>query len=345
MYKALDLTKFVHTQKDVDKARENGDRISNGTSLFAPELSYKKIESQDLKKLFEVYADESGWIDLSKTYIDKEGKKNYVYWDFMNSFNFAFKSPMLNGSTRLETFAMSPFDEEMIKEFGYKDYKGFRDSKMDLASEVKFRFDYMYQNYYDKDADFITELSIRREFQKLTGMEFSESRFKEIYEGLNSNNPEIMQKYVNALDGGLDAVNGLKLNDDGSITLRFVSGKTINVNELYMSNGEFNLTNTGQVASVMTEASEMSEEKLNELDFTQIGTDSNGSIVSLAELGVEFIQEMINSNGQNAFILTTGDGKEMVVANLYKIRSVEDIVRFGEIDEEEKLRIKYEWDA
>lgn len=45
VYKALDLTKFVHTQKDVDKARENGDRISNGTSLFAPELSYKKIES------------------------------------------------------------------------------------------------------------------------------------------------------------------------------------------------------------------------------------------------------------------------------------------------------------
>lgn len=78
VYKALDLTKFVHTQKDVDKARANGDRISNGTSLFAPELSYKKIESQDLKKLFEVYADESGWIDLSKTYIDKEGKKNYV---------------------------------------------------------------------------------------------------------------------------------------------------------------------------------------------------------------------------------------------------------------------------
>lgn len=345
VYKALDLTKFVHTQKDVDKARANRDTISNGTSLFAPELSYKKIESQDLKKLFEVYADESGWIDLSKTYIDKEGKKNYVYWDFMNSFNFAFKSPMLNGSTRLETFAMSPFDEEMMKEFGYKDYKGFRDSKMDLASEVKFRFDYMYQNYYDKDADFITELSIRREFQKLTGMEFSESRFKEIYEGLNSNNPEIMQKYVNALDGGLDAVNGLKLNDDGSITLRFVSGKTINVNELYMSNGEFNLTNTGQVASVMTEASEMSEEKLNELDFTQIGTDSNGSIVSLAELGVEFIQKTIFANGQNAFILTTGDGKEMVVANLYKIRSVEDMVRFGEIDEEEKLRIKYEWDA
>ena len=263
----------------------------------------------------------------------------------MNSFNFAFKSPMLNGSTRLESFAMSPFDEEMIKEFGYKDYKGFRGSKIDLASEVKFRFDYMYQNYYDKDADFITELSIRREFQKLTGMEFSESRFKEIYEGLNSNNPEIMQKYVNALDGGLDAVNGLKLNDDGSITLRFVSGKTINVNELYMSNGEFNLTNTGQVASVMTEASEMSEEKLNELDFTQIGTDSNGSIVSLAELGVEFIQKTIFANGQNAFILTTGDGKEMVVENLYKIRSVEDMVRFGEIDEEEKLRIKYEWDA
>ena len=112
-----------------------------------------------------------------------------------------------------------------------------------------------------------------------------------------------------------------------------------------MSNGEFNLTNTGQVASVMSEASEMSQKELNELDFTQVGTDSNGSIVSLAELGVEFIQKTIFANGQNAFILTTGDGKEMVVENLYKIRSVEDMVRFGEIDEEEKLRIKYEWDA
>ena len=143
-----------------------------------------------------------------------------------------------------------------------------------------------------------------------------------------------------------DSVVAMRYNENGSITLKFNSGRTLNVNELYGDMGEFNLSdrNNKEIKQIDTQLGIPTDNGVDNL-ASQFGVINNGEMKSLAELGVEFIQEMINSNGQNAFILTTGDGKEMVVANLYKIRSVEDMVRFGEIDEEEKLRIKYEWDA
>ena len=64
----------------------------------------------------------------------------------------------------------------------------------------------------------------------------------------------------------------------------------------------------------------------------------NGSITSLAELGVELIRKLSFQNGRSAFILTTGDGKELVANALHKIQNVENMIRFSELEEKDKLR-------
>ncbi|TLD85203.1 hypothetical protein LS70_001250 [Helicobacter sp. MIT 11-5569] len=340
VYNALDLTKFVNTQKDVDEWEKNSTykkdgitylkrKVVNGTSLFRPEESYKRLDDSQkssFKEMFKNNADENGWIDFTKTKTDEYGQKQYVFKDLANSLSLAYNKVGLNGDTRLERITFGFFDK----------------SDKNYLADVKSRFNGMYKDYYNGEGN---KLAIQREFQVITGMQFSEEKFKEFYEGLN--NPTTANKYANALKD-VDSVVGMKLNDNGMLTLAFDSGRTmyISLDDLFTSDGEFNLTEKGERASVMSGASSMNEEELNQLDFSQIGADTNGGIFSLAELGVEFIRKETFSNGRTAFILTTRDNKEIVASTLYKIRSVEDMVKFAELEEKDKLRaMKFEREA
>lgn len=330
VYSYLDLSEFVITQKDINK--EDKWKIQSGTSLFRAEESYQKVKEEDIKKLFKTYGDEKGYIDLTKTYKDKYGNEQYVNAELMNNFNFAFMDKALSGVERLERFSMVGTTNKEAKESLLGKHPAYA-----TAGNIQNRFNLMYEDYYSNKG----KLAIEREFQVISGMVFSESKFKEIYEGIN--NPQTMQKYIEALDGGLDSVNGLQLNKDGSITLHFISGKTQHISELYSSNGEFNLTSKNQRASMMSEAVSMEEEDLNKLDFKEIGIEQNGSIISLADLGVKFIQKEIFSNGKSAFILNKYDGSTITVNNLYKIRNLDNLEKLH-FKEEDKLRPKYEWE-
>ncbi len=326
VYNALDLTQFVHTQKDT-----KGGAVS-GTSLFRPEESYKRLDDtqkSSFKEMFKNNADENGWIDFTKAKTDEYGQKQYIFKDLANSLSLAYNKVGLNGDTRLERITFGFFDK------GDKNY----------LADVKSRFNIMYADYYRDSTDNGTKLAIQREFQVITGMKFSEEKFKEFYEGLN--NPATANKYANALKD-VDSVVGMKLNDNGMLTLAFDSGRTmyISLDDLWSSDGEFNLTSKGERASAMSEASSMNEEELNQLDFSQIGVDTNGGIFSLAELGVEFIRKETFFNGRTAFVLTTSDNKEIIAPTLYKIQSVEDMVKFAELEEKDKLRAtKFEKEA
>ena len=196
----------------------------------------------------------------------------------------------------------------------------------------------MYHDYYNnEEAD---KLAIRREFQAITGLKFSEANFREFYNGLNSSSTAM--KYASALKS-VDSVVAMRLDDNGMMTLKFDSGRTmrLSLDELYTSNGDFNdLTERSERASAFSEAMSFDEEDLNKLDFNKIGADinMNGSITSLAELGVELIRKLSFQNGRSAFILTTGDGKELVANALHKIQSVENMIRFAGLEEKDKLR-------
>ncbi|MBX7490611.1 hypothetical protein [Helicobacter turcicus] len=338
VYGALDLTKFVKTQKEIDNKY-----VVSGTTLFRPEESYQQMQKEDIKKIFAQYGDKNGYIDFTKTYkseTDKEWEKTYVFWEFMQSSNFAIKDTKLNGETRLERMHfVTDFKSPLA--FAENVAKFEKDFKRGFNNNIKMRFDTMYNNYYANDS-FANRLNIKREFEVVTGLGFSEAKFKEFYEGLKGVDAS---KYIDALDGELDYIKGMLLNDDGTITLDFFSGKSINVAELYSTNGEFNLTQKGERASVMSEASSLNEEELNKLDFTQVGMQTDNGIVSLADLGIQFIQKEMFANGKIAFVLTKGNGSTLIASDLYKIRSVENMLLFEELEEKDKLHPRFETEA
>ena len=377
VFKDYDLTRFVEKRKfsnqtwsDAENPLKGGSnkgtnyramhQIENGTAFFRPEESYKKIDGDVLKALFEAYGDEDGWITIMNEQPFDPFHPNEPYgpsMDNVNLFgvnglfhNFAYVKKGLNGQTRLESFNISQnfygykdkmSKRELIERYGST--SGISNGQYSYSWEMRQRFNAMYEDYHNADATFASKLAIEREFQVVTGEKFTQNKFEDYYRGIND--PVETSKYLATLKD-TDSVVAMRYNENGSITLKFNSGRTLNVDELYGDMGEFNLSdrNNKEIKQIDTQLGIPTDNGVDNL-ASQFGVIDNGEMKSLAELGVEFIQKTIFANGQNAFILTTGDGKEMVVANLYKIRSVEDMVRFGEIDEEEKLRIKYEWDA
>lgn len=336
VYNSLDLTKFVNTQKDVEenikKYGYNKGNLESGTSLFRPEESYKKLndtQKDQIRKMFAENADESGWIDLTKTYKDEYRLEKLTFEKLLKTLDFAYSKTDLNGGLRLERLRFSGYDGRDDGKYGKQE--GYLEG-------LQNRFNKMYNDYYNNDqAD---KLAIRREFQAITGMKFSEANFREFYNGLNSSSTAM--KYASALRD-VDSVVGMKLEDNGMLTLKFDSGRTmkLSLDELYTSNGDFNdLTERSERANAFSEAMSFDEEDLNKLDFNKIGADinMNGSITSLAELGVELIRKLSFQNGRSAFILTTGEGKELVANALYKMQNVENMIRFAELEEKDKLR-------
>ncbi len=336
VYNSLDLTKFVNTQKDIDEWNKNNPtkqgKITNGTSLFRPEESYKRLDDDQIasfKKMIENNADENGWIDFRKTYKDKSGLEQLVYGDLMNSLNLAYNKIGANGVKRLELLRFNAYDGRN------------GDLSKAYVPDKKERFLAMYKDYYNGG----NKLAIEREFQVITGMKFSEEKFREFYSGLND--WTTAEKYANLLKD-TDSVIGMKLNNNGMLMLKFDSGRTLELSfeDLFFSDGEFNLTEKGGQASLMSEAENLNDEELNALDFTQIGTQSDDRIVSLADLGIEFIQKEMLKNGKIAFVLTKGNDSTLIASSLYKIRSIEDMVKFAELEEKDKLRAtKFEKEA
>ena len=336
VYNSLDLTKFVNTQRDVEenikKYGYNKGNLESGTSLFRPEESYKKLndtQKDQIRKMFAENADESGWIDLTKTYKDEYRLERLTFEKLLKNLDFAYSKTDLNGGLKLERLRFSGYDGRDDRKYGKQE---------SYLAGLQNRFNKMYHDYYNnEEAD---KLAIRREFQAITGLKFSEANFREFYNGLNSSSTAM--KYASALKS-VDSVVAMRLDDNGMMTLKFDSGRTmrLSLDELYTSNGDFNdLTERSERASAFSEAMSFDEEDLNKLDFNKIGADinMNGSITSLAELGVEFIRKLSFQNGRSAFILTTGDGKELVANALHKIQNVENMIRFSELEEKDKLR-------
>lgn len=353
VYNALDLTKFVNTQKDIDAeiSKYGHSKLKNGISLFRPEESYKRIDEKSIKNLrlfFKNNGTEDGWIDLRESYKDGFGLERFVYADIMESLKFAYKKTGVNKRTHLEELRFSIYD-------------GRNEANKTTASshlgDIRNRFNAMYNDYYRQDnkqpidlngrvnfREPVNKLAIQREFQVITGMKFSEAKFKEFYQGLND--PKTAEQYAHSLKD-MDSVVAMKLHDDGKLSFVFDSGRSVSVDirDVFVTDGEFNLTEKQQRASTMSNAVSLNEEELNKLDFTQVGVQTDNGIISLADLGIQFIQKDMLTNGQIGFTLVKGDGSTLAALDLYKIRSVESMLLFSELSEKDKLRPKFEKEA
>lgn len=353
VYNALDLTRFVNTQKDIDAeiAKYGHSKLKNGTSLFRPEESYKRIDEKGIKNLklfFKNNGIEDGWIDLRESYKDEFGLERFVYADIMESLKFSYKKTGANKRMHLEELRFSIYDGRN------ETNKATASSHL---SDIRNRFNAMYNDYYRQDnkqsmdlngrvnfREPANKLAIQREFQVVTGTKFSEAKFKEFYQGLND--PKTAEQYAYSLKD-TDSVVAMKLHDNGKLSFVFDSGRSVSVDirDIFVTDGEFNLTEKQQRSSTMSDATSLNEEELNKLDFTQVGVQTDNGIISLADLGIQFIQKDMLANGQTGFTLVKGDGSTLAALDLYRIRSVESMLLFSELSEKDKLRPKFEKEA
>lgn len=374
VFRKYDLTKFVDKRQYSDEVWSNAEnplkggnnkrtnyramhQVENGTAFFRPEESYKKIDGEVLKRLFETYGDEDGWISIMNEQPFDPLHLNDPYgppMDDVNLFgknglfhNFAYAKKGLNGQVRLESFNISQnfygYKNEMgIRElmgkYGSGSASGISNGQYSYSWEMRQRFNAMYEAYHSTDATFASKLAIEREFQVVTGEKFTQNKFEDYHRGIND--AVDTSKYLGTLKD-TDSVVAMRYNENGSITLKFNSGRTLEVEELYGDMGEFNLSerNKGEVERIDTQMGISVDNGVDNI-ASEFGVVQGGEMKSLAELGVEFIQEVMSENGQSGFVLTTKGGEEILAESLYQMRSVEDMARFGR---EKEGRGSLEW--
>ena len=343
----IDLTQFI--KKDIDtnygrkqiedlnaKLKEKGktqvdiskidNRIfyyeENPYTVFAPESRYKKVEADSIKNFFDAYADKDGWVDL---------RNNNVFNKNSLFNNFAYAKAGFDGNLKLSEFNPIISSKKTSDDFSYENYqrdsfmKFYRDYEKESTAHAK-DIEWLSKNlkeYNVENADeYISRLNgskssymiaMENEFQKATRLEFSPENLEKVKRAFEAN-PNKAALMMN----DSDSVIAMKLNDNGSITLKFDSGRGIEVTQLYSDTGKL-LGDKTRRASLNLETKAMSDIELGSISFNNIGIlDTDGKYKTLQEIGASAIKSFSTRHGKQ-FLIYLGDNKTLTAKDLYNI--------------------------
>ncbi|CUU81048.1 response regulator [Campylobacter hyointestinalis subsp. hyointestinalis] len=296
----------------------------NPYSIFKAEVRYESMNENDIKELSKL-ANEDGWIDINL---------NLGTFD-LGLLGIAYAKQGVDGNYRLEE--LSSWIEGNTTNFGAKNvydpvtkkvswldsdknsyqnqqYTRFINLYNDYMSELKNRDDYI--NEFDDEAKAKYQnvkssvmLSIEREFSSATGLNFTIDNLQKVKDSFEKDRANTANMLKDT-----DALTAIKINKNGTFTLKFNSGREINVDKLYKDSGkafdvELNLN-----------AEFMSEEELNQnLDLSvsvaKVKDEITGEVQtkSLKDLGVQIIKKLTNGK----FALQTNDGRNIIVDQIY----------------------------
>ncbi|CUU67701.1 response regulator [Campylobacter hyointestinalis] len=279
----------------------------NPYSIFKAEVRYESMNENDIKELSKL-ANEDGWIDASK---------------LQGLANLAYAKQGIDGNYKLEELSYldtnnktNSYTNEQYSKFNslYEDYmaefealNGFFDSyKQTASSEIMAEFGEMIENPEFKSTRM---LKIESEFTAITGLNFTLENLQKVKDSFEKDRANTANMLKDT-----DALTAIKINKNGTFTLKFNSGREIIVNELYKDSGkafdiELNLN-----------AKFMSEEELNQnLDLSvsvaKVKDEITGEVQtkSLKDLGVQIIKKLTNGK----FALQTNDGRNIIVDQIY----------------------------
>ncbi|CUU81065.1 response regulator [Campylobacter hyointestinalis subsp. hyointestinalis] len=279
----------------------------NPYSIFKAEVRYESMNENDIKELSKL-ANEDGWIDASK---------------LQGLANLAYAKQGIDGNYKLEELSYldtnnktNSYTNEQYSKFNslYEDYmaefealNGFFDSyKQTASSEIMAEFGEMIENPEFKSTRM---LKIESEFTAITGLNFTIDNLQKVKDSFEKDRANTANMLKDT-----DALTAIKINKNGTFTLKFNSGREINVDKLYKDSGkafdvELNLN-----------AEFMSEEELNQnLDLSvsvaKVKDEITGEVQtkSLKDLGVQIIKKLTNGK----FALQTNDGRNIIVDQIY----------------------------
>lgn len=283
----------------------------NPYSIFKPEVRYESMSQNDIKELSKL-ADEDGWIDI-----------NSNLGAFNGLLGIAYAKQGVDGNYKLEELSYlgansqtNSYANEQYSKFNslYEDYmaefealNGFFDSYKQTASdEIMAEFGEMIENPEFKSTRM---LKIESEFTAITGLNFTLENLQKVKDSFEKDRANTANMLKDT-----DALTAIRINKNGTFTLKFNSGREIIVNELYKDSGkafdvELNLN-----------AKFMSEIELNQnidlvVSAAKVKDEITGKLEekSLKDLGVEIIKKLSN----NKFALQTNDGKTIIIDQIY----------------------------
>ena len=330
---------YVDT-KDIDYRHSY--YASDPNTLFAAENRYEKIEKNDINNFFKKYAQNDGWVDLRHNNIfGKDSSfKNFAYLKvgFDDTARLSEFNPIIEPSKdykKDENFSYTKFQKDSFMKF-YKDYNAEFDAynKMieNLGDSLK-KFEENSDAYISKleKTKSAKMIAMENEFKQATGLEFSISNLKKVKKAFITNEATAAASLQDS-----DSVIAMKLNKDGTIRLKFDSGREIDVKELYNDTGKLN-TSSELKTSINLEAKEMSNVQLNSLDFKDIGFMQGNKIVSLKDAGAIAIANLSNKF-ESKFLISLNNGKSISTREIYNISYLENDLKSKEkIDERDKF--------
>lgn len=279
----------------------------NPYSIFKPEVRYESMNENDIKELSKL-ADEDGWIDASK---------------LQELANLAYAKQGIDGNYKLEELSYlgansqtNSYANEQYSKFNslYEDYmaefealNGFFDSYKQTASdEIMAEFGEMIENPEFKSTRM---LKIESEFTAITGLNFTLENLQKVKDSFEKDRANTANMLKDT-----DALTAIRINKNGTFTLKFNSGREIIVNELYKDSGkafdvELNLNAKFATSIELNQDIDLvvSAAKIQDKITGQI------EIKSLKDLGVEIIKKLSN----NKFALQTNDGKTIIIDQIY----------------------------
>ena len=294
----------------------------NPYTVFVPESRYKKAEADSIKSFFDAYADKDGWVDL---------RNNNVFNKNSLFNNFAYAKAGFDGNLKLSEFNPIISSKKTSDDFSYENYqrdsfmKFYRDYEKESTAHAK-DVEWISKNlkeYNVENADeYISRLNgskssymiaMENEFQKATRLEFSPENLEKVKRAFEAN-PNKAALMMN----DSDSVIAMRLNDNGSITLKFDSGREIEVTELYSDTGKL-LGDKTRRASLNLETKAMSDIELGSISFNNIGIlDTDGKYKTLQEIGASAIKSFSTKHGKQ-FLIYLGDNKTLTAKDLYNI--------------------------
>ena len=277
----------------------------NPYSHFKAEVRYQSMDENDLKELAKL-ANNDGWVDASK--LKNLANLAYAKINFdgnykLEELNYAKDQTSKNSDQYLKFKAL--YDDYMAE---LNALNGFFDSYKQVASdEIMAEFGDIINNPEFKSSKM---LKIQSEFMAITGLKFSLENLQKVKDSFEADKKAAANMLMDT-----DSLTAIRINENGTFTLRFNSGREINVSKLYKDSGKaFN-----EVLNV--NADFMDEKELNEkidlsVSVVKIKNETTGKLEekSLKDLGVELIQKTTNGK---LFILRTKEGKSIVVNQIY----------------------------
>ena len=315
---------------------------SDPNTLFSVENRYEKMSKEDINSFFSKYTQSDGWVDLryNKIFGKDSSFKNFAYTKigFDDTARLSEFNPIIEPSKEQkidENFSYTNYQKDSFMKF-YNDYikesNAYNQTIKNLGNSLK-NFDENANEYISKleDTKSAKMIAMENEFSKATGLEFSISNLKKVKRAFMLNEATA----ATALQDS-DILISMKLNKDGSIRLKFDSGRELDVKELYTDTGKLNIPGDRKL-SVNSDAKNMNNIELNRLKFDEVGIRQGKEIVTLKDIGAIAIINL-SDKFSSKFLISLSNTKSITTSEIYNISYLENDLKYKEkIDEKDKF--------